>query len=93
MKKYTIFAPGIDSVQAVNMTFVLFDNFTIGRSFGLIGGVQRKFIVVTIFANVEAAGKVADLRDKFAALSGETTTAVVEDITILSIVPNPGRDR
>jgi len=83
MKKYTIFAPGIDSVQAVNMTFVLFENFTIGRAFGLIGGVQRKFITVTIFAGATAEGDVTDLRDKFAALSGQSTTAISEDFTLL----------
>lgn len=83
MKKYTIFAPGIDSVQAVNMAFVLFDNFTIGRAFGLIAGTQRKFITVTIFTTPSAEGDVAELRDKFAALSGQTTTAISEDFTLL----------
>ena len=83
MKKFTILAPGIDSVQAVNMTFVFFENFTVGRAFGLIGGTQRKFITVTIFATPSAEGDVMELRDKFAKLSGIETTAISEDFTLL----------
>ena len=88
MKKFTIFASGVHGTEAFNMTFALFDNFTVGRSFGLSGGKLGKFVVVTIFAPEAKGTDVTTLRDKFARMSGETATAISEDFTLLD-APTP----
>lgn len=83
MKKFTIFAAGVHGTEAFNMTFTLFNNFTVGRSFGLSGGKLGKFVIVTIFALEVKGPDVITLRDKFAEMSGETATAISEDFTLL----------
>jgi hypothetical protein len=82
MKKYTIYAAGIHGAEAFNMTFVLFDNFTITRAYGISVGEAKKFVIVTIFTNESNESKVTDLRDKFTAMA-DPATAIKEDITVL----------
>ena len=82
MKKFTIYAPGMENAAAFTMAFVLFDNFTVARQVGIRGGSQVKFSVVTIFALEAEESKVTDLRDKFTAMA-DPATAIKEDITVL----------
>lgn len=82
MKKYTIYAAGIHGLEAFNMTFVLFDNFTITRSYGISVGKAKKFVIVTIFTDESNESKVTDLRDKFTSMA-DPATATKEDLTIL----------
>ncbi len=65
------------------MTFTLFDNFTVTRAFGLAGGKLGKFVIISIFAPEAKGTDVITLRDKFAAMSGETATAISQDFTLL----------
>jgi len=83
MKRYTIFAPKVHGVEAFNMTFALFNNFMVERAFGLVSGDVKKMAHVTIFSNAAAQADVIKLRDKFTAMTGETATATVEDISVL----------
>lgn len=86
MKRYTIYAAGIEGPEAFNMTFTLFDDFVVSRGFGLrpVGPAPnklKKFVVITVFATTSV--DVLTLRDKFAAMSGVTAKATEENITIL----------
>ena len=83
MKKFTIFASGVHGTEAFNMTFTLFNNFTVTRAFGLSGGKLGKFVIVTIFAPEAKGPDVITLRDKFSSMSGETATATSQDFTLL----------
>lgn len=82
MKKYTIYAPGMENAAAFSMAFVLFDNYTVSREVGIRSANQVKFSVVTIFALEADEAKVTDLRDKFTAMA-DPATAIKEDITVL----------
>lgn len=83
MKKYTIYAVGIHGAEAFNMAFALFNNFTITRAYGLVGGEALKLVIITVFALASDESKITGLRDKYATMSGKTATATSEDFTLL----------
>jgi hypothetical protein len=83
MKRYTIYVAGIHGTEAHNMTFVLFNSFTVTRAHGLIGGNAKKFVVITIFALAAKEADVVSLKGKFEELSGDTVAVTSEDITLL----------
>lgn len=83
MKKFTIYAAGVHGQEAFNMAFVLFNNFTITRAYGIVGGEALKLVIITIFAPASDESKVTGLRDKFAAMSRKLATATSEDFTLL----------
>ena len=83
MKKFTIYAAGVHGQEAFNMAFALFNNFTVTRAYGIVGGEELKLVIITIFALESDESKVTCLRDKYATMSGKLATATSQDFTLL----------
>lgn len=83
MKKFTIYAAGVHGQEAFNMAFALFNNFTVTRAYGIVGGEELKLVIITIFALESDESKVTGLRDKYATMSGKLATATSQDFTLL----------